>query len=114
LYLPVPMMRRDLYVRPAIVSGLSSGGATGALPPPMKCTISSLSPSPTVTSAYLERGTISRLRSTATLAGSCPSADSRSDRLKAPFRWRNSPLMVTAMLINLFPLGGFANALGPL
>ncbi len=35
------MIRRDLKVLPAITSGLSSRGtSTGALPPPMKCTIS--------------------------------------------------------------------------
>jgi len=45
LYLPVPMMRRERQVRPATVNGLSSGATrAGALPPPMKWTISNLSP----------------------------------------------------------------------
>src|SRR5207237_544915 len=72
-----------------------------ALPPPMKCTISSLSPSPTVTSVYCERGTISRLRSTAIFAGSSPSVDSSSRTLRGRSISRGSPLILRDRLIRV-------------
>ena len=71
LYLPVPTISREregAARRPSSVSALMSCCAF-TQPPPTKCTISKSSPSSTVTSPSVERGTISRLRSTATRSG---------------------------------------------
>ena len=69
LYLPVPTISREVKVLPATLQV-----SLIAQPPPTKVTISYSSPSSTATCAKVERGTISRLRSTATLAGSSPSS----------------------------------------
>src|SRR5690606_18788085 len=79
---------------------------SGHQPPPTKWTISRASPSASATSASVERGTISRLRSTATFFTSSPSEATRSAML--PLRTcRCSPLrtieITAAPLLCLLP-----------
>src|SRR5438309_7190192 len=99
LYLPVPTIRRDVKVRPATLqqSALMSCCAV-TQPPPTKCTISKSSPSSTQTSVSVDRGTISRLRSTATRAGSRPRPLTISAIVTPPATRRCSPLIRTERL----------------
>src|SRR5690349_11101951 len=64
----------------------------------MKCTISSESPRLSQTSAYLERATISRLRSTATLRVSRPSSVRSPATVSGPSKLRVSPFSVRDMV----------------
>ena len=75
LYLPVPTISREVKVRPATlqVSPISAAADEGD-----DLIIVAILDR---TSASVERGTISRLRSTATLAGSSPSSSARSAML---------------------------------
>ena len=93
LYLPVPTISRERKVRPATVQVSSSIAATWS-PPPTKCTISRSSPSSTITCASVERGTTSRLRSTATFSGIRPSSVASCARVSPAATRLCSPLTV--------------------
>ena len=96
LYLPVPTIRRERKRRPATskVSSSRTVAASSGTPPPMKWTISSLSPSPRETRRYWDLGTISRLRSTATLRESTPISPRSFSTVSGQSKVRSSPLMV--------------------
>src|SRR6185503_11967909 len=103
LYLPVPTISREVKVRPATVQ-VSDCTEWGAFtqPPPTNRTISNASPSATRTSPSVARGTISRLRSTATLRRSSPSSSSIAATEIPPDTCRGSPLtLITKVGLSL-------------
>ena len=108
LYLPVPTIRREQKGRPATAQVSSTS------PPPTKCTISSTSASAMAIALSVDRGTISPLRSTATLAGSSSRLRTRSAIEPGAAR-RVSPLMVrvsdAAVWLDMAP--GFSARYGP-